>query len=266
MNGHEFLARRLKDEQLTFKKRDNAFHDISDYPKAQAIANQFIDQDWPKILSKFAESVNPLMLTLLKGMQYYWVIDQEEFASDVIFENLDLLNPLYENLVDHAITCFSEEDVMTFLERKLSTGFAGEIVSHYKKRWPGTRIKHRMKKNWIKMYDNHGCVLRVETVINNPYEFKVRRHGKRKGQVVLNWFPMAKGVANMYRFAEVSLAANSRYLEELSEVSNPDEPRAAIRIIGQRHYINGRSYRGFNPLNEKDIVLFAAVCRGENII
>ena len=179
MNGHEFLARRLKDEQLTFKKRDNAFHDISDYPKAQAIANQFIDQDWPKILSKFVESVNPLMLTLLKGMQYYWVLDQAKFASNVIFENPDLLNPLYENLVDHAITCYSGEDVMTFLGRKLSTGFAGEIVSHYKKRWPGTRIKHRMKKNWIKMYDKHGCVLRVETVINNPYEFKVRRHGKR---------------------------------------------------------------------------------------
>ena len=25
------------------------------------------------------------------------------------------------------------------------------------------------------MYDKHGCVLRVETVINDPYEFEVRR-------------------------------------------------------------------------------------------
>ena len=30
-----------------------------------------------------------------------------------------------------------------------------------------------MKANWIKMYDKHGCVLRVEMVINDPDEFKV---------------------------------------------------------------------------------------------
>ena len=31
-----------------------------------------------------------------------------------------------------------------------------------------------MKGNWITMYDKHGCVLRIETVINHPYEFRVR--------------------------------------------------------------------------------------------
>ena len=33
-------------------------------------------------------------------------------------------------------------------------------------RIPGLRAKHRLKFNWIKMYDK-GTVLRVETVINN---------------------------------------------------------------------------------------------------
>jgi hypothetical protein len=36
------------------------------------------------------------------------------------------------------------------------------------------RIKHRVKRNWIKMYDKWS-VLRVETVINNPQEFRVLR-------------------------------------------------------------------------------------------
>ena len=38
----------------------------------------------------------------------------------------------------------------------------------------GSRIKHRVKENWLKMYDKAGLVLRVETVINNPEEFRVR--------------------------------------------------------------------------------------------
>ncbi|MBI1311742.1 hypothetical protein GC176_10655 [bacterium] len=72
-----------------------------------------------------------------------------------------------------------------------------------------------MKENWIKMYDKFGCVLRVETVISNPREFNIRRHGKRRGEIVPGWFPMAKGVANMPRYREVTLAANRRYLDAL---------------------------------------------------
>jgi hypothetical protein len=34
------------------------------------------------------------------------------------------------------------------------------------RRWPGARIKHRVKNNWLRMYDEFGWVLRIETVIN----------------------------------------------------------------------------------------------------
>jgi len=30
---------------------------------------------------------------------------------------------------------------------------------------PGARIKHRVKQNWLKMYDKAGSVLRLEMVI-----------------------------------------------------------------------------------------------------
>jgi len=40
-----------------------------------------------------------------------------------------------------------------------------EILNECKRRWPGARVKHWMKGNWIKMYDKHGCVSRVEIVI-----------------------------------------------------------------------------------------------------
>jgi hypothetical protein len=71
-----------------------------------------------------------------------------------------------------ATLCLRAEDVLTFLWRKLHGKFAGEILNDWKRRWPGARVKHAMKANWIRMYDKHGCVLRVETVINDPYESK----------------------------------------------------------------------------------------------
>lgn len=45
----------------------------------------------------------------------------------------------------------------------------------------GSRIKHRVKQNWLKMYDKAGLVLRIETVINNPEEFRVSKKVLRDG-------------------------------------------------------------------------------------
>ena len=57
----------------------------------------------------------------------------------------------------------------------LSLAF-GEVITECKKdRWPGARIKHHMKKNWIKMYDKFGLVLRIETTANNVSFFKHHR-------------------------------------------------------------------------------------------
>lgn len=86
-------------------------------------------------------------------------------------------------LLDHAVVNFPAKDILTFLGRKLSGNFLGEVLTDCKKkRDPGARIKHRMKENWIKMYDKFGLVLRVETVINSPREFKVRRTRMRQGK------------------------------------------------------------------------------------
>ncbi|HVS25076.1 MAG TPA: hypothetical protein VMU03_15205 [Gammaproteobacteria bacterium] len=64
--------------------------------------------------------------------------------------------------------------------------------------------------NWIKMYDKAGSVLRVEMVINDPTAFKVRKHVRRRHSRVTQCVEMRKGVANLFRYREVSLSANSR--------------------------------------------------------
>ncbi len=110
--------------------------------------------------------------------------------------------------------------------------FRGEVVSDMtdrgKTRWPGTPVKHRAKMPWIKMYDKAGSVLRVETVNNQPDAFKVRKRVQRKGKRVTEWVPMRKGVANLFRYREVSLAANGCYLEALAAV---DDPSAALKQL-----------------------------------
>ena len=266
LNGHEWLARQMDRHGLAYQQLDNAFLQLDDAERAQRFADRLAHQNWPRLLAALARRTNPHLQKLLTGLTYYWVIDQAEYSTDILFEDRAALKSLYAPLLRHATVCFSAEDVMTFLGRKLNGNFQGEVLTDLKRRWQGARVKHRLKGNWIKMYDKHGCVLRIETVINQPYEFRVRRQGKRQGAVVTGWFPMAKGVANAYRYAEVARAANLRYLEALAVV---DDPSAAYRLLDRlceptRHH--QKRFRGLNPLRREEVNLFASVLRGEHFI
>ena len=104
------------------------------------------------------------------------------------------------------------------------------------------------------MYDKSGCILRVETVINNPREFKVWRGGVREGQMIKGWFPMAKGVANL------------RCLNAPAAVENLMQAQQSLACLAKPLRRKGRSHKGFNPALSLDIRLFAAVVRGEHAI
>ena len=266
INGHEWLARKMTQHGIGYVQVENAFTHIDDCPRAQRLADRFVKKDFPRILEAFAHKVNPLLKDLLHGMHHYWVADQAEYATDILFKDRAALKNLYPQLLRHATVCFSAEDVLTFLGRKLNGNFQGEVMNSFKKRWPGARVKHRMKGNWIKMYDKHGCVLRIETVINHPYEFRVRRQGKRQGEWVMGWYPMAKRVSNLYRYAEVCWSANRAYLDALAVIDDPAQAYRLLNEVCAPVTKNGRRRRGLNPLRQDDVALFAAVLRGEHFI
>ena len=266
INGHEWLARKMTQHGIGHVQVDNAFVRIDDCPRAQRFADRLVKKDFPRVLAAFARKVNPLLRGLLSTMSYYWVIDQAEYATDVLFKDRAVLKDLYQNLLRHATMCFGAEDVLTFLGRKLNGNFQGEVMNSFKKRWPGARVKHRMKGNWMKMYDKHGCVLRIETVINHPYEFRVRREGKRQGVWGMGWYPMAKRVSNLYRYAEVCRSANRAYLEALAVVDDPAKAYRLLNEVCEPVTKNGRRHRALNPLRKQDVALFAAALRGEHFL
>jgi hypothetical protein len=265
VNGHDWLARQMLRRKMGFMQRDNAFTQLDDPQQAQQIADRFAQLNWVKQLSKWARMVNPHIDKggWLHGKDYYWVTEQAEFASDVIFTDRSKLRDLYPRLLDHAVVNFSASDILTFLGRKLTGNFLGEVLTDCKKkREPGARVKHRMKENWIKMYDKFGLVLRVETVINSPREFRVRRKRTREGQPTMVWCPMNKGVTNLPSYQRVCRAANDRYLNALSVVNDPTPAYQQVADLTESKTHRGRRYAGFNPARKDDVRLFQAVLSG----
>jgi hypothetical protein len=266
INGHDWLARKMDRHHIGYRQVDNAFLAIDDPARAQRLADRFVHKNWPRVLSAFARRVNPLMNNLLSGLDYYWVTQQAEYATDVMFRSPVALSGLYDPLLKHATARFGAEDVMTFLGRKLTGNFAGDVGTNYKTRWPGVRVRHRMKENGIKMYNKQGSVLRIETTINRPHEFKVRRRGTRQGRKVMDWFPMPKGVAYLFRYQEVSRAANHRYLNALAVVEDPAPAHQQMHALARPVRHHDRPHRGFNPADREDVRLFAVVMRGEHLL
>jgi hypothetical protein len=265
VNGHDWLARQLLQERSGFIQCDNAFTQLDQPERAQQLADRFVRLDWVKILQRWTKPVNPLLGQDWLGQRdYYWVIDQAEFSTDVLFTKPAALADLYPRLLDHAALNFSAQDILGFLGRRLHPSFDGEVLTICKKdRQPGARIKHRVKNNWLKMYDKFG-LLRIETVINQPREFKVRRRRVRAGQEEMAWCPMNKGVANFYHYQTVARAANNRYLDALAVVDPPQASITQLDRISQPAKFHGRRRRGLNLLHADEQKLFRAILRGEH--
>lgn len=266
INGREYISKQLDKENIKYKMYDNCFTEIDDIEKAQEISDNFTGKKLDGMLSHFARQINPFIERIkeILGGEYYWCMDQCEYATDVMFKSREDLESVYMDFVQHGIVNFKFDDVMTFMGRKMHSAFSGEVVSDIKKRPYGVRIKHRMKQNSIKMYDKYS-VLRVETTINNPREFKVFKKSTEEGKPD-RWVPMGKSISNLYRYAEVSKSANQRYLDAVALADIKGDCVLEVEKICKRIEKGNKVFSGFNPLSEETELLFQAIFNGGNHI
>ncbi|MBI4330209.1 MAG: hypothetical protein HY673_02870 [Chloroflexi bacterium] len=255
------MARQLQQKEIRSQRYDNCFLAIDDLPAAQELCEGFAHRQWHRVLDVFARRVNPkLPLVESAGFgTYYWVVDQCEVSIDVMFKDRQSLERILPDLFHGAILGFSCEDVMRFLGRKLPG--KSEIMTSLKKRPEGWRVRHSMAGNSIKMYDKLS-VLRIETTLNNSHEFKVP---KRTGDQ-WRWKLMGKGVANIWRYYQVAIQANQRYLNALANVDLKGEAIQELDDLCRSRTKNGRRYASFNPVAADDLKVFAATTSGDHVI
>jgi hypothetical protein len=266
VNGREWLARQMDRNGISYTQVDNCFTRISDLKRAQAISDSFNEIHLAPVLSTFAQRVNPWLSKEAPIVlnPYYWSIRQGEYATDVLFRDRSKLAEIYPSLTRHAIEQFSCKDVLRFLGRRTNIQFSGECKTLFEQRLEGVRVKHWVEENSIKMYDKAGSVLRVETTINNPTRFSVRRQIETAAGTVFKNLPMRKGIADICRRVEVSRAANGRYLEALAVVGETTPSRKILDDVSRPIKHDGRNYRPLRPITELEGKLFLAVMRGEH--
>jgi hypothetical protein len=270
LNGREWLTRQLDRIGMPYQRHDNKILWVEDFAVAQRFLDQQLQVHWPELLDGILKDVHPSHPELLgcMPMDYYWSVYQSEWASDIAFRAAADLARLYPQWLRHAVTSYTSTDVYRFLGRKLTPDgkiwvrFEGEVKSGMTRRVEGVRLKHWVAHNSIKMYD---CdrVLRLETTLNDPGDFRVYRPKQGGPEEDKQWRPLRKGVADLYRRAEVSQAANERYAAAMAAVKDKTPLSALVEPLCQRAPAPGkhssRTVRALNPLAKEDAALLTAV-------
>jgi hypothetical protein len=273
LNGREWLAQQLDAAGLGYVRRDNCFAWLQDLKRAQALLDKQLRTDWAVLLERLAQRSHRQRAQLLPlPTPYYWSVQESEWASDIMFRRQQDLEALMPSLIRHGLISLGSADVLRFLGHAVPAHggvhgqFVGEVLSDWKRRPEGVRLKHQVKKNWIKMYDKQGTLLRIETVINDVEGMKSYRAKENDPTGPKDWRRLRKGVADLHRRAEISQKANERYAASLATVEEATPLKDLSDPVCQPVTWHGRRLRGLQPLAVADAALLEAVSRGEFLI
>jgi len=259
LNGRHWLERQLANNGIAYMKDHNCFPWIEDIPAAQALMDKQLESNWADILNGLVLSMCPGLDSLLPlRPDYYWSADETEWAQDIMFTSIEALSDLYPSLIHHAIQCSDSPSVMRYFgHRNISRSgqikgrSPQEVISDYRRRYEGVRVKHWKDRNSIKMYNKSGSILRIETTINYTRDFKVYRHPDDDRKREKKWLPLRKGVSDLHRRCEVSDSCNERYADSLAMAQVHEKLKEVVSPACNKLKKKGKRYRGLNPWQQE---------------
>ena len=262
MNGHNLLENKLKKNGIKYTMIENAFHQISDFKKAQELSDSIRVADLHQALDKISQRYCPLPKEY--ETVYNWSIMQIEYAMDICFKSQDVLKPMYDQIIKTAMHTVAPENIANFLGKRFSLLFEGEAGSNYNKRILGTRIKHQMGEVSVKMYDKAGVILRIECTSNDVSKFKhIRDVQQRDGTVVQKSAIVKKSIYSLFPLAGIFKGVVKRYLEYVSEFDDSSDGIGRLEKVTADVRKDGRNYKGFNFFHPEDRIVLEEIAQGE---
>ena len=261
-NGHNELALQLQKRRIAYTLLDNAFVDLGDFARAQALADAVDPHRLHRQLDRITATYCPVTRHFAAGV--HWSLMQVEYATDVVFARQADFQPLYAALTRTAIHAVKPAHVATFLGRKLRGSYQGEVGNDFSTRIEGTRIKHHLGPAAIRLYDKFGLIGRVEGIANDVTFFQHHRMVEhRDGTQEFKLAPLRKSIYSLPVLRDLLRAATYRYLDFLAAIEDPRPGLRALEKIATPVREGERSYRGFNLFHGQDLDLFQTILRGE---
>jgi hypothetical protein len=277
LNGREWLAQQLRQRGCAYQRLGNLIWRVDDPVRAQGLLDEQTRTDWPALLQGLVQPIHPLWDDLYTRARapYYWMTEQSEWATDIVFRDPACLAQWYPRWLRHGLLTLSCRDALQYLGKYVPPGSYGtcrdEAKIDLRARPEGTRLKFWYGTNSLKLYDKEAPrsgTLRLETTINDPSGYRVWRTKEgAAADAPKSWQQLRKGVADLGRRAEVSQASNQRLAESLASVAETTPLGKLLEPLSKPvRTATGRRARALNPTAGPDGELLRCIARGEFLL
>jgi hypothetical protein len=255
-NGHEWTKRQLARAGVGFRELDNGLGAVEDPDVAHRVCARLGSGHLRGLINRWLPSLpSPLIATDRRaGFSWAWSVRQLEIADTAVFDRPAAGRAWFEAAIRDHIDLGRPDKVKVIFARRITTrgrtrtpgSFTTQVIT------PGSRarIEIRYKTSGAKAYLKEGRALRVETTINNPNHF-----GLRKTLNADNWGALRRAGAGI----------NARFLAALGEGAAPPPDAAILQAIVLPTVHDGQRAPGLRFGEPRVMALLASIASFEHV-
>jgi hypothetical protein len=180
-NGHEWAKQQLDRTGVGFEALDNGFRAVEDPERLQRVCDRLNADRLRRFLDKWTRRLpNPFTnVDRQIGLGHDWSVRQFEMSDTAVFNRPTAGRAWFETAIRDHIDLGRPDNVTIIFNRQVRTRgphptpgrFTTEVITHNVD--PHIQIRYRTSK--VKAYFKEQRALRVETTINDPYDFGIGR-------------------------------------------------------------------------------------------
>ena len=204
MNAHNYLKQQFDIYDADYSIKDNPFVQVSDTALLKSLVEKLqpsiaLDRInyWMDVFFRFDKGNRSTRSRLLK---HEWFTYQTEVSSNIILKSAKFANSFFQRVLQKHHTIGLPDRLTKIFGLSKPVHNSKSTLNKYSVQ---ACIKHWLEKNSIKYYNKSGCLLRVETSINNPG---------------LPGLKLKKPACNLQAYYWYGLKCNSGYLNTLCDI------------------------------------------------
>jgi hypothetical protein len=220
LNGHEWLACRLREEGIGFQQCGNAFRTCTDPVRLQEVADRFSPADVEACAHRWLAQLVPFFTDgerRRQGFGYRLFVSQVEYCTNLIFDDRAALDRLHDRLLDLNRSIGHPDKIAMIFGRRITqrtdAGLKTQILDHDLGQ---PVIRSEYKSSSIKKYVRDYLVLRTETTSYHTPDLGVN-----------------KGVEHLPELRQTMAASNDRYLAVQQDVLETFVDRGQLEQLRQ---------------------------------
>jgi hypothetical protein len=246
LNGHGWLASRMRQEGIHFRQQENAFLTCSQPERLQQLADRFSHQDIALYVGAWLADLVPYFTEQERlSYSHQLSVSQIEYCTNIVFHRRASLDRMQDRLLDLNRTIGRPDRMSIIFQRRMQSKTAARCrtrISGYQLANPVIRSSY--KKTDIKQYVRNYLMLRTETISNNLEDLRI-----------------GKSIENLGRMREVMHPINDRYLDVQQDVMETYIDRDHLQKLRQPTIRGRRRTPGLKLDDERLLAVMQALVR-----